>query len=140
MSVREMQSGGIFPLGERTTEQFRQYYTGTCFEKILAGGTSVTGVTAAHVTYEAGCRNDWHSHPGGQLLLALSGRGIHQEDGKPAVFVNPGDVIEIGPNVKHWHGASKDSCYSYIAVKEISTAGMPRWYGPVSDTDYGACT
>ena len=88
-------SDGIFPLGEPTLAAFRQYYSGAAFEKVLVPYTSPTGVTVAHVTYEKGCRNDWHSHPGGQLLLALSGKGWHQERGKPAVPVLPGDVIEI---------------------------------------------
>ena len=129
-------SDGIFPLGEPTLAAFRQYYSGAAFEKVLVPYTSPTGVTVAHVTYEKGCRNDWHSHPGGQLLLALSGKGWHQERGKPAVPVLPGDVIEIAPGVVHWHGADKDSDYSYLAVKVIATSGMPGWFGKLSDEEY----
>lgn len=131
-------SDGIFPVGEETHPMFRQYYSGTCYEKVLVPYNSSTGVTVAHVTYEAGCRNDWHLHHGGQLVLALSGEGWHQEEGKPAVPVKPGDVIEIGPGVKHWHGAAKGSSYSYLAVKEIATAAAPEWFGPVTDEEYEA--
>lgn len=131
-----VRSDGIFPLGESTPEAFQRYYSGSAFEKVLVPYTSATGVTAAHVTYDKGCRNDWHNHPGGQLILALSGQGWHQEEGKPAVSVHPGDVIEIGAGVKHWHGADKDSCYSYLAIKQIATSGMPEWFGPVTEEEY----
>lgn len=138
MDDMKIQSDGIFELGEVTLEAYRKYYSGTAYEHVLVPYTSETGVTVAHVTYAAGCRNDWHLHHGGQLILALSGKGWHQEEGKEAVPVHPGDVIEIGPNVKHWHGAAKDSYYSYLAIKEISTAGKPEWFGPVTDETYDA--
>lgn len=136
MKDMKIQSDGIFELGWETLEAYRKYYSGTAYEKVLVPYTSATGVTVAHVTYAAGCRNDWHLHHGGQLILALSGKGWHQEEGEEAVPVHPGNVIEIGPNVKHWHGAAKDSCYSYLAIKEISTAGKPEWFGPVTDEVY----
>lgn len=138
MDEKKAVSDGIFEIGEETVEAFRKYYSGTAYEKILVPYTSATGVTVAHVTYAAGCRNDWHLHHGGQLVLALSGKGWHQEEGKEAIQVRPGDVIEIGPNVKHWHGAAEDSSYSYLAIKEISTAGMPEWFGPVPEDVYRA--
>lgn len=138
MCEKSVVSDGIFELGEETLEAFRKYYSGKAYEKVLVPYTSPTGVTVAHVTYSAGCRNDWHSHHGGQLVLGLSGKGWHQEAGKAAVPVLPGDVIEIGPNVKHWHGADRDNCYSYLAIKEISTAGMPEWFGPVTEEEYRA--
>jgi len=61
------------------------------------------------VTFEPGCCNSWHKHPGGQILLVAGGRGYYQEEGKPAQELRPGDVVEIRPNVKHWHGAAPDS-------------------------------
>lgn len=138
MQEKTVASDGIFELGDKTLEAYRKYYSGTAYEKVLVPYSSQTGVTVAHVTYAAGCRNDWHSHHGGQLVLALSGKGWHQEEGKPAISVEPGDVIEIGPNVKHWHGADRDSDYSYLAIKEISTAGRPEWFGPVTEEEYQA--
>lgn len=131
-------SGGIFETGELTDEHFRQYYSGDCYEKVLAGYENPTGCTAANVTFAPGCRNDWHSHPGGQLLLVLSGRGWYQEEGQAARRLNPGTVVEIAPGVKHWHGAAKDSWYVHMAVKQISSAGMPEWFGAVSDEEYEA--
>lgn len=129
-------SDGIFPIGEETLTEYRKYYSGVAYEKVLVPYISQTGVTVAHVTYAPGTRNDWHCHHGGQIILALSGLGWHQEEGKPAIPVYPGDVIEIGPNVKHWHGAAANSSYSYLAIKEISTAGPPEWFGPVSEEEY----
>lgn len=136
MHKENVASDGIFPLGEEVLETYRQYYSGTAYEKVLVPYTSPAGVTVAHVTYEAGCRNDWHSHKGGQLVLALSGKGWHQVEGEPAIVVLPGDVIEIGPGVKHWHGADRDTGYSYLAIKEISTSAAPEWFGPVTDEEY----
>ena len=137
MQNNSIVSDNIFPLGEGVHPAFQQYYTGgPVFEKVLAPYDENTGVTAAHVTYGPGSRNHWHSHPGGQLILALSGEGWHQEEGKEAVVVRPGDVIQIGPNVKRWHGAVADSSYSYLAIKEVSTAGWPTWYDAVSEEEY----
>ena len=137
MESKGIVSDGIFPLGEEILPAFRQYYSGPAYEQVLVPYDSCTGVTVAHVTFAPGSRNDWHSHPGGQLILVLSGKGWHQEAGKAPVMVRAGDRIEIGPNVRHWHGAAADSSYSYLAVKATATSGMPSWFGPVSDVEYG---
>ena len=136
MANKKAVSDDIFPMGDETLPEYRKYYSGTAYEKVIVPYSSKTGVTVAHVTYAPGTRNDWHSHHGGQIVLALSGKGWHQEEGKEAIPVLPGDVIEIAPNVKHWHGAAEDSSYSYLAIKEISTAGAPEWFGKVSDEAY----
>lgn len=126
----------IFPSGDLVLEPYRKYYTGTCYEKVMVPYTSQTGCTAANVTFAPSTRNDWHSHHGGQLLLVIAGEGWYQEAGKEAQRLKPGDVIEIAPGVKHWHGAVKNSWYVHVAIKEISTAGAPEWFGPVTDEEY----
>ncbi len=129
-------SGGIFEVGELTHPYFRKYYSGDCYEKVLAGYEQLTGCTAANVTFAPGCRNEWHSHPGGQLLLVISGKGWYQEEGKKARGLRAGDVVQVGPNVKHWHGAAKDSWYVHLAVKEVASVGMPTWFGMISEEEY----
>lgn len=70
-----------------------------------------------NVTFEPGCRNSWHSHSGGQLLIATAGIGYYQEKGKPARRLFPGDIVEIAPNVEHWHGAAPDSWFAHLAIE-----------------------
>ena len=91
----------IFPLGEKN-DAYAQYFVGQSYLSMLT--TERVGI--ANVTFEPGCRNNWHiHHKGGQILLCTAGRGYYQEWGKPAQEMNPGDVINIAPEVKHWHGA-----------------------------------
>lgn len=90
-------------------------------------------VGVGNVTFEPGCRNNWHIHHDGfQILLVTGGEGLYQEDGQPARLLKPGDVVVTHDGVKHWHGATKDSWFSHIAI----TAGTPEWLEAVSDTDY----
>lgn len=84
-----------------------------------------------NVTFEPGCRNNWHRHPGGQILLVTGGRGYYQEEGKPAQELNPGDVVKIHPNVKHWHGAASDSWFVYLSVETNANTGPAEWLEPV---------
>lgn len=94
----------------------------------------------ANVTFEPGCRNNWHIHSasagGGQVLLCVAGNGWYQEWGKDAKSLKPGDVVEIPANVKHWHGAKKDSWFSHIAVELEGESTKTEWLEPVSDEDY----
>ena len=90
----------IFPAGEKN-EAFAQYFVGQSYLNML----TTTGVAIGNVTFEPGCRNNWHiHHKGGQILLVIGGRGYYQEWGKPAQELHPGDVVNIPPEVKHWHG------------------------------------
>ena len=85
------------------------------------------------VTFEPGCRNNWHIHHNGyQILLVTSGEGWYQEAGKPAQLLHPGDVVTIHPGVKHWHGATKDSWFAHIAI----TKGTSEWLELVDDEAY----
>lgn len=89
-----------------------------------------------NVTFEPGCRNSWHSHSGGQLLIATAGIGYYQEKGKPARRLFPGDIVEIAPNVEHWHGAAPDSWFAHIAIECNPDSNVVTWYSPVTDDEY----
>ena len=92
------------------------------------------------MTFEPGCRNNWHIHHakegGGQLLICTAGEGWYQEAGKKAVSLTPGMVVTIPPEVKHWHGAKKDSWFAHIAVEVPGTETSNEWLEPVSDEAY----
>ena len=96
-----------------------------------------------NVTFEPGCRNNWHIHHGArQILICVSGRGWYQEWGKPAIPLKAGDIIDIPEGVKHWHGAQKDSWFQHIATHVAVENSLPgsapnEWLEPVSDEDYG---
>lgn len=129
--------GGFFGLG-KPNDAYAQYFTGRSFLKPL----TVSGETVflANVTFEPGCRNNWHIHHatsgGGQLLLCTAGEGWYQEEGKDAVSLHEGSVIMIPANVKHWHGAKKDSWFSHIAVEVPGENCRNEWCEPVSDEEY----
>lgn len=96
----------------------------------------------ANVTFEPGCRNNWHIHRaeqgGGQILLCVAGSGWYQEWRKSARSLKPGDVVEIPANVKHWHGAKKDCWFSHIAVEIPGEKTSNEWLEAVSEEDYNA--
>ncbi len=94
----------------------------------------------SNVTFEPGCRNNWHSHTGGQLLIVVGGVGYYQEKGKEAVRIVSGDIVEIAPNVIHWHGAAPDSWFSHLAVATNPQTNENTWLKPVSDTEYAEAT
>ena len=96
------------------------------------------GCTVANVTFAAGCRNSWHSHKGGQLLLCTSGKGYYQEKGKPIRLLLPGDVVKIAPDVIHWHGAAPDSEFSHLAIGTQLDKGGVTWLDPVTDEEYNS--
>lgn len=97
-------------------------------------------VPMANVTFEPGCRNSWHSHKAGQLLIATAGIGYYQEKGKPARRLFPGDIVEIAPSVEHWHGAAPDSWFAHIAITANPQNNATKWLSPVSDEQYREAT
>ncbi len=112
--MNENEFGQIFPLGNKN-EAFAQYFIG---QKLFTDAYNRACWHFANVTFEPGCRNNWHiHHKGGQILLCTAGRGYYQEWGKPAQEMKPGDVINIPPEVKHWHGAAPNSWFSHLAVE-----------------------
>lgn len=128
--------GGLFGLGEKN-DAYAQYFVGQSYLKPLA---REGGVAAANVTFEPGCRNNWHIHRadkgGGQILLCTEGRGWYQEWGKEARELHAGDAVEIPAGVKHWHGAAKDSWFSHLAIEIPGENASNEWLEPVSDEDY----
>ena len=124
----------IFALGEENP--FGQYFVGQSYLKMLC----TEGVGIGNVTFEPGCRNNWHIHHakkgGGQILLCTAGRGWYQEWGKPAQPLHPGDVVKIPAGVKHWHGAAKDSWFAHLSVEVPGEETSNEWLEAVYDETY----
>lgn len=127
----------LFGEGPENTA-YAKYFVGQSYLKML----STEGIFIGNVTFEPGCRNNWHVHNadkgGGQILLCTDGTGWFQEWGKPAQKLNPGDVVNIPTGVKHWHGAAKDSWFTHVAVEIPGENTSNEWLEPVSDEDYDA--
>ncbi len=126
----------VFPIGA-PNDGFAQYFSGKSF----LAPVSASQVGIFNVTFEPGCRNNWHIHHaksgGGQILVCVAGRGYYQEEGKEAIEMKPGDCINIPAEVKHWHGAAPDSWFSHLAVEVPGTETSNEWCEPVSDEEYG---
>jgi len=131
MSTNDLSHSVIFPIGE-TFES--NNFTGTVWLNRLTPAGSACPI--GNVTFEPGCRNSWHTHPGGQILLVTGGRGYYQEWGKPAQKLHAGDVVSIPADVKHWHGAAKDSWFVHLAVEVHPEKGPATWLEPVADEEY----
>ena len=127
-----------FGLGT-SNDAYAQYFIGQSYLNAL--GATKDGVIALHnVTFEPGCRNNWHSHTGGQLLIAVGGVGYYQERGKAARRLLPGDVVEIAPNIEHWHGAAPDSWFSHLAIGCNPQTNQNTWLERVDDQQYAEVT
>ena len=123
---------GIFPMGEKN-EAYAKYFVGQSYLNML----STQGVTIGNVTFEPGCRNNWHiHHKGGQILLVTGGRGYYQAWGEAPRELHPGDVVHIPPEVKHWHGAAADSWFSHLAMEIPGEGCRNEWLEPVSPEAY----
>ncbi len=131
--------GGFFGLGE-PNDAYAQYFTGQSYLKNLTDADDYLSIH--NVTFEPGCRNNWHIHHastgGGQVLICVDGFGWYQEEGKPARALKPGDIVEIPANVKHWHGASRDSWFSHLAFGYPGEDCSNEWCEPVDDDTYNA--
>lgn len=129
--------GGFFGMGEPNVS-YAKYFIGQSYLKPLTDPKET--VFIANVTFELGCRNNWHIHHadkgGGQLLICVDGEGWYQEEGKPAQNLKPGDVVTIPPEVKHWHGAKKDCWFSHLAVEVPGENTSNEWCEPVTDQEY----
>lgn len=124
-----------FPIGA-PNDAFAKYFIGQSYLAPLS--TEQVGVY--NVTFELGCRNNWHTHHakngGGQILVCVAGRGLYQEWGKPAQELRPGDVVNIPAGVKHWHGAAPDSWFSHLALEVPGEEASSEWLEPVDDGHY----
>lgn len=125
----------IFPIGEPNAA-FSKYFIGQSYLAPL----SKNQVCIFNVTFEPACRNNWHIHKadkdGGQMLICIAGKGYYQEWGKEAQILLPGDVVNIAPGVKHWHGAAKDSWFSHLAIEVPGENTETEWLEPVTDEEY----
>ena len=130
-AMSEAEAGaGMFGLG-KSNDAYAQYFIGHL------NPLTTEGLSISNVTFEPGCRNNWHiHHKGGQILLCTSGRGYYQEWGKPAQELHPGDVVNIPPEVKHWHGAAPDSWFAHIAIAVPAEGASNEWLEAVDDAQY----
>lgn len=137
-SREEFEQINVFGTGVENTA-YAQYFVGNSYLNPLTEPDKCP-VFLANVTFEPGCRNNWHIHHaksgGGQLLICTAGEGWYQEEGKVAVNLVPGTVITIPANVKHWHGAKADSWFSHIAVEVPGEETSTEWCEQVEDRNY----
>lgn len=136
MDLQELEKTSPFALGKENTG-YAQYFDGKSYLNMLTLQQVVTAV----VTFEPGCRNHWHIHHaangGGQILIVTAGRGYYQEWGKPAQELKAGDVVNIPPEVKHWHGAAPDSAFQHIAIEVPGEGCSNEWCEAVDPEEYG---
>lgn len=136
---KQFEKSNIFGLGQENSA-YARYFIGKSYLNPL----TPAGVTPffANVTFEPACRNNWHTHHaakgGGQILLCIAGEGWYQEWGKPARSLKAGDVVVIPANVKHWHGAKRNSWFSHVAVEVPGENASNEWQEPVTDEEYNA--
>ncbi len=126
----------IFPLGE-PNDAFAQYFIGQSYLAPLSDGS----VPVSNVSFEPGCRNNWHVHhgtdgAGDQILLCTAGSGWYQAEGEEPVSMEPGTVIRVPAGTKHWHGAKADTWFSHLAFITPGEGVSNEWLGPVTDDDY----
>ncbi|WP_371876590.1 cupin domain-containing protein [Clostridium zeae] len=115
-------------------KMFEKYFIGKSYLNML----TMERIGIGNVTFEPGCRNNWHiHHKGGQVLLCTAGRGYYQEWGKEPQELHAGDVVNIPPEVKHWHGAAPDSWFAHLAIEVPSEGSSNEWLEHVSDEEYG---
>jgi quercetin dioxygenase-like cupin family protein len=134
-SIKGMAQNSIFPKGEigKNTNN----YTGTIWLNELSKPDSIFKFGVAQAVYAPGSKLDWHIHPGGQILLITDGTGYYQEKGKPVRIVHKGDVIKCAPGVEHWHGATPNSTFAYVAISP-SEKGKTIWLNKVTDKEYNS--
>jgi len=131
--VNDLSESVIFSKGEKITNA---YFMGETWLKMLVSNDTIFNCPIGNVTFEPGARNNWHKHPGGQILLVTGGIGYYQEEGKPVQVITEGDVVKIYPDVKHWHGATPDNWLAHIAISTNAQRGDAEWLEPVTDEDY----
>ena len=124
----------IFSQGKSASADF---FIGTAFVNALIADTEKQyNCTIYDVVFDAGARNNWHKHAGGQILLVTDGKGYYQERGKAARFLQKGDVVQIPPDVEHWHGAAPNSDFTHIAINPNTQKGEVVWLAPVTEAEY----
>ena len=123
----------ILPKGQKAPQA---NFTGTAWVYTLIEADSAFNIPVASVTFEPGARTKWHTHGGGQALIAIDGIGYYQEKGKPIQILRKGDSVKCPPNTQHWHGASPEVGFVQIAVTPNAKTGRVTWLQPVTDQEY----
>ncbi len=129
----QMDTSAIFPKGQRAPATT---FTGTVWVQQLIEPDSAFNIPVGYVTFEPGARSYWHSHAGGQVLLAMGGIGYYQEQGKAIQILRKGDAVKCPPNVPHWHGASPTVGFTQVAITPNTAKGRVAWLQPVTDAEY----
>ena len=129
----------LFRAGQRAPRKGPPaWFTGDVTLEPIVEAPAPATVSANSVTFAAGARTAWHTHPLGQTLVVTAGLGLCQSDGGPIRTIRPGDVVTFAPGERHWHGAAPDRGMSHIAIHEVQDGRSTDWLEPVSDADYGA--
>jgi quercetin dioxygenase-like cupin family protein len=138
MVKSDFEQKNVFGLGMPNVN-YAKYFIGNSYLNPLTDPKE-TSLFMANVTFEPGCRNNWHIHHakkgGGQTLICVAGEGWYQEEGKEPISLEPGMVVEIKPEIKHWHGAKKDSWFAHIAIEIPGEDTSNEWLEPVDEEDY----
>jgi quercetin dioxygenase-like cupin family protein len=128
----KVENDNLFHKGSPMPEAYALYFSGQAYLNPLTKSLNI-----ANVTFEPGCRNNWHiHHKGGQILLVTAGRGWYQAWGETARELHPGDVVEIPPETKHWHGAASDNWMSHLAIEIPSVGGSVEWLEAVNADEF----
>jgi 4-carboxymuconolactone decarboxylase len=125
----------IFPLGQPLPQH---WFTGNAFLHPLVAKDHNHQFSAGAVSFEAGARTNWHTHPRGQVLIVIAGNGFYQEKGSPARPIAKGDVVNIPENIEHWHGATSTHAMTHIAITNFENEVQVTWLAPVNDAAYAA--
>ena len=134
--MNKIKTDSIFEKGHKAEGNYGKNFTGQVWLKTLVEQNDEWNCTIGNVTFEPGCLNNWHKHPGGQILLVTGGRGWFQKWSKEAREIYPGDVVKIPANTKHWHGAAKDCWLTHLYVTTNINKGPTEWMEPVSEETY----
>jgi quercetin dioxygenase-like cupin family protein len=113
-------------------------FSGTVWLNMMGASDTSLHARFGNVSFEPGARTNWHSHPGGQILFITVGQGYYQAKGKTARLLQKGDVVEIPPNVVHWHGAGPEEEFAHIAISLNTDEGATQWIGPVTEEEYAS--
>ncbi|WP_080797249.1 cupin domain-containing protein [Arabiibacter massiliensis] len=140
MDKEEFERENMFGTGA-PNDGFARYFAGQSYLNPLVDAQAA-GISVVNVTFEPGCRNNWHVHRaasgGGQILLCTAGEGWYQQKGEPARSLTPGTTVMIPANVKHWHGAKAGSWFGHIAIEVPGEGRSNEWLEPVTDEEYAA--
>ncbi|MEJ2901697.1 cupin domain-containing protein [Pedobacter panaciterrae] len=114
------------------------YFTGKAFVKTLVAMDEITNCNISDVAFEPGCRNNWHTHPSNQILMVKEGTCYYQQEGAPIQRLTAGEVINVLPGIKHWHGASPETAMVHVAININTERGVVNWMEPVTDEQYNS--